>query len=324
MKIIRALIAAAAAGSILAYGTPSLADADYPQRPVTLIVPYAAGGTTDILGRALAEALSAELKQPVIVENKPGANGTRGAVTMKQAKSDGYSLTMVPLSVFRQPYLQKTTYDAAKDLTYVSMVGGYNYVVAVSGKAPWKTIQELIEYARSHPKEIFYGVSARHSVNEFLMMDLARKADIQWTSVPFKGDSEAVSSLLGGQIQVVSATNTILPFAKSGDVRVLATVGKERSPEFPDVPTLSEAGYQVTVTSPLGIAGPAGISREIVTVLDSAISRAIRNATLLEIASRYGIGITYLNHEAYTAYALHAAVAEKNSVQLMLEGATKE
>ncbi|KDC09350.1 tripartite tricarboxylate transporter family receptor domain protein, partial [Bordetella bronchiseptica E012] len=181
----RWLGAGVAAASMMA-GAGAYA-ADYPQRPITLVVPYAAGGTTDILGRALAEALAGELKQAVVVENKPGANGTRGASGMKQARPDGYTLTMVPLGVFRQPYIQQVNYDPLKDLTYVSMVGGYNYAIAVADKAPWKTIQELIEHARSHPGEIFYGVSARYSVNEFLMMDLGRKAGADWTSVPFDG-----------------------------------------------------------------------------------------------------------------------------------------
>ncbi|WP_439810920.1 tripartite tricarboxylate transporter substrate binding protein [Bordetella bronchiseptica] len=297
--------------------------ADYPQRPITLVVPYAAGGTTDILGRALAEALAGELKQAVVVENKPGANGTRGASGMKQARPDGYTLTMVPLGVFRQPYIQQVNYDPLKDLTYVSMVGGYNYAIAVADKAPWKTIQELIEHARSHPGEIFYGVSARYSVNEFLMMDLGRKAGVEWTSVPFKGDSEAVTNLLGGQIQVVSATNTILPFAQQGSVRVLATAGEARSPDFPDAPTLAEADYPVTVTSPLGIAGPAGMAPETVRILDEAIGRAARNPKLLETAARYGIGVKYLDHAGYTAYARKAAVEEKDAVALMLQGAAK-
>jgi len=302
----------------------AVAASDFPQRAITLVVPYAAGGTTDILGRALADALGSELKQPVVVENKPGANGTRGASGLKQAKPDGYTLTMVPLGVFRQPYIQKVNYDAVKDLTYISMVGGYNYAIAVANDAPWKTIQELVTHASQHPGEVFYGVSARYSVNEFLMMDLGKKANVDWTSVPFKGDSEAVTNLLGGQIQVVSATNTILPFAQSGSVRVLATAGENRSPDFPDAPTLTEAGYPVTVTSPLGIAGPANMDAETVRILDEAIGRATQHPKLREMAARYGIGITYKNHADYTEYAHHAAVNEKDAVELMLQGASKE
>src|SRR5690606_25368448 len=210
---------------------------NYPTGPITLIVPYAAGGTTDVLGRALADSLGRALKQTVVVENKPGANGTMGVINLKRARADGYTLTMIPLGVFRQPYIQKVTYDPLKDLTYISMVGGYSYAIGVKADSQWKTIQELVEFSKQNPGDLFYGVSARYSVNEFIMMDLAKKLDLKWTSVPFKGDSEAITNLLGGQVQAVSATNTILPFAQSGQIRVLATAGEERSRDFPDAPT---------------------------------------------------------------------------------------
>jgi tripartite-type tricarboxylate transporter receptor subunit TctC len=313
----------AALGVLASSMLPVASAADYPVRPITIIVPYAAGGTTDVLGRALAEALRKELKQSVVVENKPGANGTMGAISMKLAQPDGYSLTMVPLGVFRQPHIQKVTYDPVKDLKYISMVGGYNYAIAVNATSPWKTIQDLIEHTKKNPNSVFYGVSARYSVNEFLMMDLAKKVDLSWISVPFKGDSEAITNLLADQIQVVSATNTILPFAQSGRVRVLATAGEQRSKDFPDVPTLKEAGYPVTVTSPLGIAGPAGLPDNIVKILDTAISRAVKDPKLVETAARYGIGITYMNHNDYTTYAKDAAVREKDAVRTMLDGAVK-
>ena len=301
----------------------SAAAQSYPERPITLIVPYAPGGTTDILGRALADALSRTLDQSIVVENRPGANGTMGVMNLRRAKPDGYTLSMIPLGVFRQPYIQKVNYDPAKDLTYVSMVGGYNYAIAVKADAPWQTIQELVEYTRENPGDVFYGVSARYSVNEFIMMDLAKKLSIEWTSVPFKGDSEAITNLLGGQIQAVSSTNTILPMAQSGDVRVLATAGAERSPDFPDAPTLQEAGYPVVVTSPLGIAGPAGMPEDVVKTLDEAIQAAMGDERLIETAGRFGIALNYMNHDDYTAYALDAAVSEKEAVQTMLEGVAK-
>ncbi|TDF64562.1 tripartite tricarboxylate transporter substrate binding protein [Cupriavidus sp. L7L] len=298
--------------------------ADYPARPITIIVPYGAGGTTDLFGRALAVALGRELKQSVVVENKPGVNGTMGAAAMKLARPDGHTLTMVPLGVFRQPYIQKTPYDPVKDLKYISMVANYNYAIAVNSKSPWKTIKELIEHTKKNPDTVFYGASVRYSVPEFIMMDLAKKVGLKWTSVPYKGDAEAINSLLGDQVQAISVTNTILPFAQSGRVRILATTGEQRSKDFfPDVPTLKEAGYPVTMTSPFGIAGPAGMPDNVVKILDTAISRALKDPILVETAARYGIGINYMDHNRYTAYAKDAAVSEKDAVKTMLEGAVK-
>ncbi|WP_082926392.1 tripartite tricarboxylate transporter substrate binding protein [Cupriavidus sp. D384] len=315
-----------AACVILAFSAASTGfAADYPTRPITLIVPYGAGGTTDVFGRALAAVLAKELRQPVIVENKPGVNGTMGAAAMKVARPDGHTLTVVPLGVFRQPYIQKTPYDPVKDLKYVSMVANYNYAIAVNAKSPWKTIKDLIEHTKRNPDTIFYGASVRYSVPEFIMMDLAKKVGLKWTNVPYKGDAEAITSLLGDQVQALSVTNTILPFAQSGRVRILATTGERRYQDFfPEVPTLKEAGYPVTMTSPFGIAGPAGMTDDIVKILDAAIVRSLKDPVLVDTAVRYGIEINYMDHKAYAAYAKEAAVREKDAVKTLIEGAVKE
>ena len=302
---------------------PAASAATYPDRPITIIVPYGAGGTTDIFVRALGDALGRELKQAVVVENKAGANGTMGLISMKSAKPDGYSLTIVPISAFRQPYIQKTSYDPIKDATYVSMVGSYNYAIGVNATSQWKTIQELIDYTKKNPNTVFYGVNGRYSVTEFIMMDLAKKLDLKWTSVPFKGDSQNISSLLGDQVQAVSATNAILPFAQSGRVRILATTGEKRTKDFPNAPTLKEAGYPLTMTTPFGIAGPAGMPEGVVKTLDTAIAGALKDPKFVEAVARYGIDITYMDHAAYTTYAKDAAVNEKDSVKTLLEGAVK-
>ena len=242
---------------------------------------------------------------------------------MKSAKPDGYSLTIVPISAFRQPYIQKTSYDPIKDATYVSMVGSYNYAIGVNATSQWKTIQELIDYTKKNPNTVFYGVNGRYSVTEFIMMDLAKKLDLKWTSVPFKGDSQNISSLLGDQVQAVSATNAILPFAQSGRVRILATTGEKRTKDFPNAPTLKEAGYPLTMTTPFGIAGPAGMPEGVVKTLDTAIAGALKDPKFVEAVARYGIDITYMDHAAYTTYAKDAAVNEKDSVKTLLEGAVK-
>jgi tripartite-type tricarboxylate transporter receptor subunit TctC len=319
-RLVRLAAFAALASNII---SPAAAR-EFPSRPITLIVPYAAGGTTDILARALADALARDLKQAVVVENKPGANGTLGVVTMKAARPDGHTLTVVPLSVFRQPYIQNVAYDPIKDLKYVSMVAGYDFAIAVNAKSPWKTIQELVDYTKKNPDQVFYGVSARYSMNEFIMMDLAKKANLKWTSVPFKGDAESINNLLGGQIPVAAVANTILPYVQSGHVRLLASAGEKRWKEFPGVPTLKESGYPVVANSPLGIAGPAGMPDSLVTFVDGAISRAVKDPKFAEVASRFSIGITYMGHQAYTSYATETVLSEKDAVKTMLDGAVKE
>src|SRR5690606_30255051 len=135
------------------------AQGTYPSQPISLIVPYGAGGTTDQLARALGDSMSRRLGQPVVVENKPGANGTMGVLQLKRSKPDGHTLSIIPMGVFRQPYLQQggVSYDPLKDITYVSLVAGYGYAIGVKADAKWQTIQELLEDAKARPDEINYG-----------------------------------------------------------------------------------------------------------------------------------------------------------------------
>lgn len=304
------VLAASTAGLVV----PAIAQDAYPSRPITLIVPNTAGGSTDLLGRALAEGLSRVLKQTVVVENKPGGNGTMGVLQMKRSQPDGYALTMVPLGAFRQPYLQTVAYHPLKDLSFISTIANYSYAIAVRPDSKWKTIQDLVNDAKAQPDSINYGTSAMFSTNHLLMVELGREAGARWTHVPHKGDSEALAALLGGHIQAVSSTSTVLPYAQSGKVRVLATGGETRSKDFPDVPTLKEAGYPVALASPLGIGGPAGLPPAIVVKLDEAIASVLKDPAFIAQAEKIGIELQYRNHQQYAQYAERAFAQEKSII----------
>ena len=287
----------------------------YPSRPITLIVPYAAGGSTDQLARALADGLGRALKQPVVIDNKPGGNGTFGAIQMTRVKPDGYNLTMLPLSVFRQPYLQQVSYNPLKDLSYIAMVANYSYAIAVRQDAKWKTIKELVDDAKANPNAIAYGTSALFSSNHLVMAELGRVTDVSWTHVPYKGDAEALTALMGGHIQVVSSTSTVLSFMQSGKMRVLATGGETRPKDFPDAPTLREAGYPVVITSPLGIGGPADLPPAIVDKLDSAIRELLKAPAFMATADKLGIELNYRNNQQYVEYARLTSAQEKTIIE---------
>ncbi len=303
----------AAAGLITAFGAQ--AQASYPSRPITLIVPYGAGGTTDQLARSLGDALSRQLGQPVVVENKPGANGTMGVMQLRRAAPDGYTLSIIPMGVFRQPYLQAggVGYDPIKDVTYVSQVAEYAYALAVRADSKWQSVDDLVAEAKRRPGEINYGSSGLFTSNHLAVVELESAADIDMTHVPFKGDSEALSALLGGHVDMVSSTNTVLPFMKSGQMRVLATVGADRPADFANVPTLKEAGFDVVMASPIGVGGPGGLPAPIVQKLDEAIGNATRDPAFQEIAARMGLTLNYANHTDYTAFA-HGAVASEKTI----------
>ena len=257
--------------------TGAQAQADWPSQPITLIVPYAPGGTTDVVGRALAAGLGKQLKQSVIVENKPGAGGTLGMGEMQRAKPDGYRLTMVPVSVFRQPYVQKVSYDLINDLSYIASFTAYDFILAVAPDSPFKTVQDVVNAAKADKGGVSYGTPGKFTGNQVTMALLGKAAGVKFTHVPYKGDSEATNALLGGHVQAIVSTNGIRNFMQAGKVRALAIAAEQRPPAFASVPTFKEAGFDVVVPSPLGLAGPKGLPPAIVP--DGAMPCAgLRNA----------------------------------------------
>ena len=188
---------------------------DCPSRPITILVPYAPGGTTDILGRAFAASMGKTLGQTVIVENKPGAGGTMGVLDMRTAKPDGYRLTLVPVSVFRQPHVQKVQYDPIGGLTYIASFSAYDFIMGVAADSPYKTLQDVVADAKKHPNEVNYGTPGRNTGNHVAGALLARAAGVEMTHVPFKGDSEAINALLAGHIKTAILTNGSLTFSWS-------------------------------------------------------------------------------------------------------------
>ena len=171
----------------------------FPAKPVTLICPWPAGGSTDGSLRALAEATAKYLGQPIIIDNKPGASGSLGAVAMLNAKPDGYTLTQVAISVLRLPHIQKTPYDPIADLTYIIGVSGYTFGVVVRSDAPWKTWAEFVAYAKANPDKVTYGTPGANTSLHITMEEIGFKQGLKWLHVPYKGAPTMVG-LLGGHI----------------------------------------------------------------------------------------------------------------------------
>jgi len=306
-------LAVACTGLLLALGAQ--AQADYPNQAITIIVPYAPGGTTDVLGRALATSLSRQLKQSVVVENKSGAGGTLGVVDMLRAKPDGYRLTLVPVSVFRQPYVQKTPYDPIRDLTYIASFSAYDFILAVAADSPFKSLKDVVNFAKSNKEGVDYGTPGKFTGNQVAMALLGKAAGVPFVHVPYKGDSEATTALLGGHVKTIVSTNGILNFMESGKVRALAVAADKRPPAFASVPTFREAGYDVVVPSPLGLAGPKGLPPAIVQKLDAAVKAALDDPDMQRVIKTYGVRTDYRDHQAYAEFARSNFDAEKSIVQ---------
>ncbi len=307
-----ALSVALAAGSLSA---PALAQADYPNRPITLIVPYGAGGVSDVVARALALSMGKQLGQSIIIENKPGAGASMGVMDMKNAKPDGYRLTLSPVGIFRQPHIQKVAYDPIADLSYVAVFMSYDFLLAVPQDSPFKSLKDIIEQSKKQPGSVDYGTPGKFSANHVLMALLEKRAGVQFTHVPYKGDAEAVTALIAGHTKTGVFGNTVLPHMQSGKLRALAIASETRPPAFADVPTFREQGYDVVTPSPLGIAGPKGLPPAIVQKLEAAVKTAMGDPAFQQAAANYGVRLEYRNAADYSAFAKKAFAEEGEIVK---------
>ena len=241
--------------------TPGTQAADYPVRPIKLVVPYAAGGPTDVLGRLIGEFLGRDLKQPVIVENKAGAQGAIGAEAVARAEPDGYTLFVAAASIIvLNPMLyKKLSYDPVRDFRMLALVTDLPVVMEIHPSVPAKTVAEFVAYARQNPGKVNFGSAGTGGTIHLAGEMFKQMAGIEMTHIPYKGAGPALTDLMAGNIQVMfDSLSTALPPVRSGLVRALGVSSDQRSPDLPDVPTIAESGYpDYRVSVWYGIAAPA-------------------------------------------------------------------
>lgn len=273
---------------------PSAFAADYPTKPVTLVVPFTPGGSNDALARAVAQKLNEYWKQPVIVDNRPGAGGNIGARQVAKAAPDGYTFLIVANNFVTNPFLYsdgRAGYDPFKEFVPVTQLGRVPFILVVNPSVPAKTTQELVALAKAEPGKLAYG-SAGVGTPHHLTAELFKSmAGIDMVHVPYRGASPAVSDLIGGQIQVLfGVANSVLPYTKSGNLRALAVAGDQPLPYLPNVPTVASAGFKGFLSEVwVGLVAPAGTSPEIVATVEKAVGRALRDEGVRSALEAQGI-----------------------------------
>ena len=310
----RRLLGATAAALLPLRVFAQTAETAYPERNITLYCPWGAGGPTDIAMRALADAVSKVLPRRVIIENRPGAGGALGPQQMAQvAKPDGYTLSQVPLGVFRLPHMTRTTFDPLNDLTWILNVAGYEFGTFVRSDAPWKTWQEFVAFAKANPGKISYGSPGIGTSLHLTMDDIAAREQIKWTQVPFKGTADSVTALRGGHVDAVAGTPP-WELVDANSVRVLVTWGPSRNKRSPQIPILKEF-YGIVSNSPWGIAGPKGLDPRVTRVLHDAFRKAMADPTFVQTLERVGMDVYYMAGEDYLKWRREAAAFEKAAVE---------
>jgi len=311
----RIIFAVAVAVLALGAALPSIAQ-DFPNRPVTLVVPWPAGGTTDIGMRALATATEKYLKQKIVLENRPGAAGVLGPQQVAQtAAPDGYTLVQIPITVFRAPFMRKTSLDPATDFTYIIGVSGYTFGIVVRADAPWKTLKDLIEYARANPGKVNYGTPGAGTTLHITMEQIAKQQGIKWVHVPFKGTPETTGALLGGHIDAVADATGWAQLVNAGQLRLLVLWTATRSKNWPDVPTLREVGVDMVSNSPFGIAGPKGMDPGIVKIIHDAFKKGAEDPAYIEATAKLDQEPAYMSSDEYRRYAAAQLIEQKRLIE---------
>lgn len=309
----RRRLLAAACTAVLATALHPLAAAQgsgFPGKPIRLVVPYGAGGPTDVHLRVLAQQAGMRLGQPVIIDNKPGANGTFGAAELARAQPDGYTIAVLPGSVYREPYLNHVGFDPMK-LTYIMGMTDYTFGLAVRQDAPWKNWAEFLADAKKRPGAISVGAAGPVQTPSIVLGELAAKAGIDLNRVPYKGDAEQANDLLGGHIDAGVLSGVASVHIQSGRLRYLAMLTPKRVPQFPDVPTLREQGLDAVVESPYGIAGPPELPPERVHVLHDAFKAALESPEGRRVLDQLNQPLHYRSPEDFAQYAKTAFAREK-------------
>ncbi len=279
----------------------------YPTKPVKLVVPYAAGGGVDTVARALAQELSGGLGQPVVVENRPGANSLIGTDYVAKQAADGYTLLITVGSHYALPFLARNVpYDTVKDFTPITIVAKAPQALVVNATVPVKTAKELVEYVRANKGKISYGTSGAGTSQHLGGESLNAMAGLDMVHVPYKGGAPALNDVVGGQIPVaILILSNVLPHVKSGKLRAIGVIEASRAKAAPEVPTVAEGGvpgFSVPDTW-IGIIGPAGLPPAVVERINAELQKAANNAAVRTRLDAAGFEVNLVAPEEFARQA---------------------
>lgn len=316
-KMKRTALALLSAAILAAVAAPAAAQ-NFPTKPINLIVPWPAGGSTDIAMRAIAEAASKHLGQPIIVDNRAGGSGTVGPAQMAAtAKPDGYTIAQIPITIFRLPLMQKTTWDAQKDFTYIAHLTGYTFGVTVRADSEFKTWADVVKFAKANPGKVTYATPGAGTSLHIGMEQIAAREGIKVTQVPFKGGAETNAAVLGGHTMLQVESSGWKALVDAGKLRLLMIWTAKPSANYPGVPTLQQLGYPFVFDSPFGIAGPKGMDPKIVATINDAFKKAVDDPAVQATLAKYDMVVNYKNTADYVKFVKEVIDAESKVVEML-------
>ncbi|MBS1178201.1 MAG: hypothetical protein H6R06_2613 [Proteobacteria bacterium] len=313
----RSLLRLLAAGACSALDAPVWGQGGerFPSRPVTLWLPWPAGGATDITMRILAEAAGRQLGHKMLIENRAGAGGTLVMPVLQLAAPDGYTIAQLPQPVFRAPWIQKVGWDPIRDTTPIIQISGVTFGIVVPASSALRSVEDLFIWAAAHPGRLSVATNGVGTTPHVVMDQLFRERSLTYVHVPYKGTAEQMIAVASGQVMVGVNSTGFAPYVDNGQLRLLATFGERRSGRWPQVPTLKELGYGIVAMSPYGLAGPAGMHADVVRVLHDALKAAMHEPAHIAELARYDQELAYLGPEDYGRSMRATFAAERLNVE---------
>ena len=296
---------ALAAGSVLLAGLPLCASAqgsaDYPNKPIELVVPFGAGGGTDVLARVVAEAAKKHTSQPIIVLNKPGASGGIGLTEVVNARPDGYKIAMITVEMAIIPHMGIAKFSPENDFTPLVRLNADPLVLTVSANSPWKTIEEMVDAAKKSKEPLKFGNAGTGGVSHLAAVALQQKISAPFTHVPFQGNAPAVVALLGSHIDAVTASpSEVFSFVQSGKLRALAVLSDQRiSGALGHVPTLKERKIDLVMGTWRGLAAPKGIPADVLSKLSAIALKTANESAVKEAMEKQNLGYSVADGEDF-------------------------
>jgi tripartite-type tricarboxylate transporter receptor subunit TctC len=286
----------------------------FPAKPVTLIVPWPAGGSTDIYFRKLGEITQRHLGQNLVIENRPGGSGNNGPTTMaKTAQPDGYTISQLTISAFRAPHMQKVDWNPVTDFTYIIGLAGYTFGIVVRADSPFKTFNDVIAYAKANPGKLSYATPGTGTSLHLAMEEVAAKAGVQFLHVPFKGYADGAIALMGGHVMMQVDSTGWAKQVDAGAQRLLATLGEKRTRW--GAPTVKELGVDTVSASPFGLVGPKGMPPQVVKTLHDAFKRSLDDPDYLKLLAQLDQPAWYQSSEDYAKWAAQAFKTERATIE---------
>lgn len=308
----RTVLTAVCAGMVPVFG---FAQGNFPIKPINLIVPWPAGGATDISLRLLAELAGKSLGQRVVIENRPGAGGTLAMPMLQQAAPDGYTLAQLPYPVLRAPYLQKVSWDPIRDTTPIIQISGVTFGVVVPAASPFKAFDDLLLFAAIKPGELTISTNGQGTTPHVVLDEIFGRKKLSYIHVPYKGTAEQMLAVSSGHLMAGVNSNGFAPFLDTGKLRLLVTFGEQRSQRWPQVPTLKELGHGVVAMSPYGLVGPRGMEVQTVRILHDAFKVALFDSQHIAELAKYEQEPNYLDTKDYAVALREAYASERRNVE---------